>query len=402
MRILALFPRRPWPIRSGADHRAFHLLSRLARSWEVDAAFLTASTSDPCPLDSLLRRSQVLDHRFPPWPSLSQNLLRERPATIRHWWGKAAQERFRSFRGGRDYELFLAEDIAVLPYFEASAASPPVVVDRTRVDHAFQSEELRARLEEFSGRERLSRRLNIAKLRSFERQVARIATLQVVCSPSDARAIAELSAGAATLVIPNGVEPCDAPPAERSRPAQIVMTGCLDYAPNTQGLHWFLDRVWPRIRRCNPEAQLCIAGRHPPKDLGPRIRRAGGTLLPDVEDIASIIARAEVVIAPILIGGGSRLKIVEAWNQERAVVSTSRGLDGLEGRSGLELLVADDPDSFAAAVSGLLDDPLRRRKIAAAGRRRLLSRYDWDHLIESWKEGVRSAVSRPSIHGGIA
>jgi glycosyltransferase involved in cell wall biosynthesis len=114
-----------------------------------------------------------------------------------------------------------------------------------------------------------------------------------------------------------------------------------------------------------------------PGGLPPNIRVTG-----TVEDVRPYIARGEVYVAPLLAGGGSRLKILEALAMGRAVVSTTVGAEGLDVVADRDLVLADDPGAFADAVVALLDDAPRRRALGKAGRKLVESRYDWDVIAE--------------------
>ena len=129
----------------------------------------------------------------------------------------------------------------------------------------------------------------------------------------------------------------------------------MSYYPNEQAIRWFLDSIFPRIRRHIPDARLVVAGMSPPRWL---TARAGHVEVTGwVEDIRPFLKRASVVIAPLLIGGGTRVKILEAQAMRRPVVSTTLGAEGLGLRDGESILLADDADAFAARVI----DPHRRR-----------------------------------------
>jgi glycosyltransferase involved in cell wall biosynthesis len=180
-----------------------------------------------------------------------------------------------------------------------------------------------------------------------------------------------------TAVVPNGVDldlfrPSAAPP----EAATLLFFGAIDYHPNTEGLLFFLDEVMPRLRARAPGVRLRIVGRRPPDVI---CRRRG----PDVEvtgavaDVRPYLERAAVVIVPVRIGGGTRLKILEAMAMGKAVVSTSLGAEGLDALPERDLCLADDAESFAAQIQRLLDEPERARRLGAAARRLVEARYGW-------------------------
>jgi glycosyltransferase involved in cell wall biosynthesis len=187
-----------------------------------------------------------------------------------------------------------------------------------------------------------------------------------------------------TAVVPNGVDldffrpRAGAAPRE---PSTLLFFGAVDYYPNTEGLLFFLNEVWPRLSARIPRVRLCIVGRRPPASVlahrGPDVEITGM-----VDDIRPYVERAAAVIVPLRIGGGTRLKILEAMAMGKAVVSTSLGAEGLDVVPGRDLLIADDAEGFAARCAELLDDPGRSDRIGAAARRVVETRYGWGASVE--------------------
>jgi glycosyltransferase involved in cell wall biosynthesis len=181
------------------------------------------------------------------------------------------------------------------------------------------------------------------------------------------------------VVVPNAVDveryrprPGDPPPDGRT----LLFFGALDYWPNVDGLLFFLDAIWPRLAASHPAARVRIVGRRPPPALlarrGPRVEIAGF-----VEDLRPSLASAAAVVVPLRLGGGTRLKILEAMAMARPVVSTVRGAEGIDAAPGRELLLADDPEGFAAALRRLLDDPTLGARLGRAARALVVERYAW-------------------------
>lgn len=178
-----------------------------------------------------------------------------------------------------------------------------------------------------------------------------------------------------TVVYPNALPVIEIPKVAEEN--CIVFSGNLEYHPNIEAVRWFASDIWPRLRESNDGLTWNLVGRNPEAIAkivknDPRIRVTG-----PVEDAVAAIAAARVVVVPLRSGSGTRFKILEAWAAQRAVVSTGIGAEGLGARDGEQLLVAEDPARFAAAVQELLGDPARRRALAAAGRTLYLEKYTW-------------------------
>ncbi|HTB14914.1 MAG TPA: glycosyltransferase [Bryobacteraceae bacterium] len=187
------------------------------------------------------------------------------------------------------------------------------------------------------------------------------------------------------VVYPNALPIVDPPsvPEENC----ILFSGNLEYHPNIEAVRWFRSAIWPRLREKNPGLTWDLVGRNAQAVAAlvkgdSRIRLIG-----PVDDAVAAIAAARVVVVPLLSGSGTRFKILEAWAARRAVVSTPIGAEGLGARDGEQLLIADEPASFTAAVQALLDNPARAQLIGGAGRDLYLGRYTWpaawNNLAES-------------------
>ncbi|MGC1272576.1 MAG: glycosyltransferase [Planctomycetaceae bacterium] len=149
-------------------------------------------------------------------------------------------------------------------------------------------------------------------------------------------------------------------------PGRLVFVGSLDWLPNEEGLRWFVERVWPRIRSERPDATFQIVGRNPPASLARAAETSGVELIGTVPDVRPYLADSQVVVVPLLTGGGTRLKIYEAMAMKKANVSTTLGAEGLPLTPDEHLLIADDAETFAAAVLGLLNDARKREAVSEA------------------------------------
>jgi glycosyltransferase involved in cell wall biosynthesis len=214
-----------------------------------------------------------------------------------------------------------------------------------------------------------------------------------------------------SAVIPNAVDiryfrsrPDDPSPDGRT----VLFFGAINYYPNVDGLLFFLREVWPRVAESHPKARLRIVGQHPTPEIlacqGARIEVAGL-----VDDVRPRLASAAVVIVPLRVGGGTRFKVLEAMAMAKPVVSTTIGAEGIDATSGRNILIADTPQDFAAAVGRTLDDPGLGRQLGREGRALVEGGYSWDAVaqrlerffrgIGSGGDGSSGPVSR---HAGFA
>ena len=202
----------------------------------------------------------------------------------------------------------------------------------------------------------------------------------VVVSAADARL---LGFGATPVVVsPNGVDTQVFHPSPRPIEGPVVMTGSFDYAPNADGARWFVETVWPQIVESQPGRTLQLVGRAPRADVRALGSRPGVEVHADVPDVRPWLDGAAVVVVPLRVGTGTRIKALEAMAAGRPVVGTTVGLEGLAVRHGQEALLADEPVAFATAVVSVLDDEALADRLSIGGRRLVEGAHDWDAIAD--------------------
>jgi polysaccharide biosynthesis protein PslH len=156
----------------------------------------------------------------------------------------------------------------------------------------------------------------------------------------------------------------------------LVFNGLLSYRPNFDAATYFVDEVLPLIERIRPGVTLTLVGHGNPSEIE-SLRRPNVVLTGSVPDVRPYLQQAAVVVVPIRMGGGTRLKVVEALAMSKAVVSTTIGCEGIRVSDGEHLLKADDPQSFASSVASLLADTARAEALGRAGRALMVKEYSW-------------------------
>ncbi|HTY58023.1 MAG TPA: glycosyltransferase [Bacteroidota bacterium] len=204
------------------------------------------------------------------------------------------------------------------------------------------------------------------------------------------------------VVIQNGVDPSfyESPRVPRE-PGALVFTGMMSFYPNTHGIRWFIDEVFPLVVGRVPGARLYVVG----KDPGKEIMERGSdrvTVTGFVDDVRPYMARGEVFIIPLHIGGGIRGKALEAMAMRLPIVTTTIGCEGIHLKDGTSALFADTPADFAGAVTRLLDDPALRERITQSALATVRTLYDWDAKGEALDALYRSVAvhdtSTPKEH----
>jgi glycosyltransferase involved in cell wall biosynthesis len=234
------------------------------------------------------------------------------------------------------------------------------------------------------------------KLSRYEAMVCRLADGVVAVSEADRAALQRLVPGLEVTVVPNGVDTefyNDQFPMTKDQSksgywdldighCSLVFTGKMDFRPNVDAVLWFCREVLPLVRRQMANVRFYIVGQSPHRRVLRLADDPAVIVTGYVDDVRSYIAGACVYVAPLRIGGGTRLKVLEAMAMGKPIVSTSLGCEGFQGLiPGRELSIADSPEDFAQRVIELLEDASRRERLGQAARCFVEERYDWRLIV---------------------
>ncbi len=250
---------------------------------------------------------------------------------------------------------------------------------------------------------RLVYKLEAAKTLRYERAAVARFDHVIAVSEVDRDLMRTMTDASRISVAPTGVDLAQFRAAGESAPEPLVMfVGSMDWEANIDGCVHFCREMWPQIKRAAPEARFQIVGRNPDR----RVKRLASDDVEVTGGVPSVVERlrqAAVVVVPLRIGGGTRLKIYEAMAMRKAVVSTTLGAEGLDVHHGRDILLADDPQTFAAYVVELLRDPSKRRRIeVAAGEQ--AAKYDWSAVTNLFEDALARtrAAARARASSGEA
>ncbi len=204
----------------------------------------------------------------------------------------------------------------------------------------------------------------------------------VMMSDADAERLRWLAPTAKTCVAPNGVDvdTMKPLPTQDSVKGRVAFLGPSYMRPNYDGIDYFLREVWPLVRQARPDVTFQIIG----KVLGAHRRKfeasPGVACAGFVPDLRSALAQASCLVVPLRIGGGTRLKILDAWAMARPVVSTSIGCEGLDAREGVNILIRDGAAALADGLLQVLGDEVIAGRISIGGRYTAEQRYSWESI----------------------
>lgn len=409
MNVLLLAPYPPYPPHGGGRQRIFQLVRRLAPRHRLHVLTFTPSPAATAALEPLRELCAVTTVPVPvrtPARRLVTTLSSSLPDMI--WRGRspAFAARLAELLNSFEWDVVQAESIEMTQYAPARRQSTDNrrslwIYDSFNVEYMIQQRAFYADLRQ-PGRLPLAvySWLQWRKLRQYEQRLAEWWDGAFAVSPADQDQLRQLAPRLATAVIPNGVDTSYFTPRRSDGPSgqTCLFTGTLDYRPNIDALHWFCAEVWPSVRQRLPEARLLVVGRNP-QPVQALERHPGVTIVGEVEDVRPYFSQAQVYVVPMRVGGGARLKVLEAFAQALPVVSTSVGLEGITGvRSNVHAFVADDGPAFATIIIQVLTDPELGRQVGAASRLFVEERYDWNVIVP----GVEAAWTGWRDHRTLA
>jgi len=397
MKILWLKAGKLLPVDSGGKIRSYNILRHLARRHKVTLLSYYGGRRDPdyeSAIEQQLPGARTI-HTAAPEGTIAQSvdyILRlpsPAPYAVRKFTDSKVRQEVSQLLGDGSMDVAVCDFLSASLNFQQSLSTPVVLFQHNVETVLWQ----RMANTEKSPIRKLSYGIEARKMAAYETNTLRRFQHIIAVSDNDRNEMLKLEPGCSITVVPTGVDIEKYPvvPSASGDPPIIVFTGSMDWEPNIDAMEYFCQEIWPTVLAQYPNARFQIVGRSP----HPRVRRLGSNSIEvtgTVPSVADYLQSATVVIVPLRIGGGTRLKIYEAMAMGKAMVSTSVGAEGLDVSHGHDVLIADDAPSFAAAILQVLRDPhLRRRYEANAAA--TAGRYDWSQIARRFAEVLDTAAS---------
>jgi sugar transferase (PEP-CTERM/EpsH1 system associated) len=396
-RILILTPQFPYPAHQGTTLRNFNLIAGLAPRHQVHLlSFGEPAQCQGTPLDDLCDSVHVVR---PPQRSTGQRLkglvTSRLPDMAQRLPSVEFQDALSNIWQREDPDVIEVEGIELAQYLfqvadgRQAGQRPLLIFDEHNAEYVLQQRAFETDVRQ--PRRWVAAAYSVVqwqRLRCYESRACLAADRVVAVSDTDAEALQRLVPGLVPIVVPNGVDtdlyaqpvptlPADKQPGSRD----LVFTAKMDFRPNIDAVLWFAEKVLPAIRQDMPDVRFWVVGKDPHPRLAPLAEDPGVVITGWVDDVRPYIAGAAVYVIPLRIGGGTRLKVLEAMAMSKAIVSTTLGCEGFELESGRELVMADTPSEFAATVLNLLRNPDRGQQLGATARRFAEDNYDWRSIV---------------------
>jgi glycosyltransferase involved in cell wall biosynthesis len=406
MQILFVATNLPVPPNSGQSIRSLSILRALASSGHK-LSFISFSSkgrvedlhplpSFCCSIDLLNKEMRNLTQHTDYLPRL-KCLLKLKCHSVERFRSEAMHKRIEANLNGAKYNLIVCDGIYALVNIPKTTI--PIFLNCHNVEYMI----LRRYAEiEKNPVKKYYATVESNLMRIVERNGCRQVAGAMACSQIDLEILQKLQPDLSISVIPNVVDTDSIQPLNHARlegtDPVLFFQGAMDWYPNRDAVEFFVRSILPHVRAECPKAKFVIAGRNPPTGFveqfksDPKIEFTG-----TVPDMRPYLAAATVVIVPLRLGGGTRIKMLEACAAGKPIVSTGIGAEGLDLKFGKEILLADDAAEFARSIVNLLRDPVRCNALAESARTAVVERYS--HL--TLKKALDALISRYFTGAGV-
>jgi polysaccharide biosynthesis protein PslH len=396
------------PVDTGGKIRSYNILKHLARDHQVTLLSYYGGRRDHAYEAEIRKELQEVYTIYTAAPDAT--VVEQAVDYLRRLWQPApfAVSKFTHPEVQRTVASWLNQrrfDVAVCDFLSASLNFPqtlptPTVLFQHNLETALWQ---RMASTESNPAKRFAYRIEAAKMARYERAALGRFHRIIAVSDHDRQQMLQMDRSCDISVVPTGVDTRRFPvaPPAKADPPTIIFTGSMDWEPNIDATNYFCQEIFPRIRAEFPDAIFQIVGRNP-HDKVRRLASESVQVTGTVASVVDYLRQATVVVVPLRIGGGTRLKIFEAMAVGKAVVSTSIGAEGLDVQSGRDLVLADNASTFADAILLLLRNSTLRRKYEEAAVE-LATQYDWSHIVQHFVEILEAAIkvsrSGQTAHG---
>jgi glycosyltransferase involved in cell wall biosynthesis len=441
---LHFVPRVPWPLNTGAKLRNYHFAREIAQRAQITLLAFSenggqAEKESGAPAPSRAETRQTAAARARQEESSAEPLLlsperfydrvvtvgRDQgytlskivrgavgrtPLPVLNYTTPAMKQELARLLDAQDFDVVQVESIHLaeyLPIIRAARRTPLVICDW----HNIESELMQRYSErQTSLLRRTYARRAASQMSSLERRAMREFDAHLVVSGRDGARLLELDPQARVFIIENGVDTAyhtderikqahdvwlrdqsrrapsvrdarrEAAGESGRRPCRIAFVGSMDYHANVDAVVSFAAEIWPRLREQRPELIFTIVGRDPAPEVRQLAEIPGIEVTGTIDDVRPYYHEMLAAVIPLRVGGGSRLKILEAMAAGVPVVSTALGAEGLDVEDGKNILIAETAEEFCEAIIGLSENEEKRRKLIAGGRALVSAQYDWSRL----------------------
>lgn len=397
MKILFLAPRLPLPADTGGKIRTWNILKQLCKHAQIHLVTFSFESDDKKHKEEIQRLLNIRVDIVPVTETSTlrkiNNVLFQRvPHSVVKYHHKTMEIFLSSLKEHHTFNALHIDHIH-MAHYRKIFPSTPAMIDEHNVEYKILE---RCADVEKSFLKKLLYREQAKKMRNFEKVMLAATTATCAVSEDDKKLLDELTEKKTpSYVIPNGVDTEFFHPQQEGSREEVALafTGSMDWLPNDDAAVFFCKEVLPLIWKKRDDVKIYIVGRNPSaaiKEIASREPRI--VVTGRVDDVRDFVWRSKIFVVPIRVGGGTRLKILEAMSMAKPVISTTIGAEGIKHTNGKNIILADTPEEMAKRTIDLISNSLQRHQIGEAGETLVRELYDWNivgnTLIKAYHEIV--------------
>jgi sugar transferase (PEP-CTERM/EpsH1 system associated) len=400
MKILFLAPRLPLPADTGGKIRTWNILKQLCKHAQVHLVAFAFDKRDEKFKEDIQQQLKITVDLI----TLNEGnalqkacnvLFKSSPHSVVKYFSPKMTNFLESLKHQQSFNAVHIDHIHMAHYRKIFARCPSMI-DEHNVEYKILE---RCVDVEPSFLKRALFRDQARKMKKFEQEMLLSSTACCAVSSDDKTLLDELTnKKISSYIIPNGVDTkyFHIQKEGTLEEDSIVFTGSMDWLPNDDAAVFFCREVLPLIWKKRPEVKFYIVGRNPSAALNELAKDEKRiTVTGRVEDVRDYVWRSKIFVVPIRVGGGTRLKILEAMSMAKTTISTTIGAEGIRHTDGKNIILADTLADLAKTTIELLGNSLQRHAIGEGGRKLVCEQYDWniigEDLIKAYHEIVHSA-----------
>jgi polysaccharide biosynthesis protein PslH len=389
-KLLFVSQQLPFPLNDGGNIRTYHILRSLAAAFDVTLVASSNNLKARAELDALIAPEikslivpDVKSDKIRHWTNtLFRTIQTGAPVPICYNHNRHLAKALHRMTREQNYDLVHLNHTDTAQYFDCLAPERCTIDTHNLLfDYYFKAATRGNRL--------MAQVLRkwARSLEKFEHRTFHKVGSILVCSHREREILSCSECDRNMKIVPNGVD-CEhfnlPASATAAGPPTLLFIGSMSYRPNLEGVLFFIRSIFPKLREKISGIRFLAVGKGPTEEL---FRACAGA--PDIEvtgevaDVRTYIARSHVFVVPLNYGGGTRLKVLEAFASAIPVVSTTIGAEGIECEDGKDILLADTPEDFSEAVVRLLENQELRHTLISNARRLALEKYDWKTIGQS-------------------
>ena len=380
MNILFVSTKSPYPLKDGHSLRTFNLLKQASKNNNIFLLTYFLSKEEVQEFDSV----QAFTKRAEGYAlkahnsglltaaGLFLNLFSPNPFVVDKFNTRRMRNAIKKILREEKIDVVHMDLLPLMGFYKIIKQYPIVLVNHN-VESALLSKRVKYTKNLFT---KLYLLLQYYKLRCFEKkQIGRVACC-VAVSDKDRDILQTMQPSARIEVVPNGVDTDYFKPHSSRQENTLIYVGGMDWFPNSDAVNYFSQAIYPKILEHADIFNVEIIGKIPKNYNNHNVFKYYGY----IKDVRPYLEKAKVFIVPLRIGGGTRLKILDAMSMERAIVTTSIGCEGLEVENGTHLIIEDTAEGFAKAVVELLGNDVKRQALGANARKLVQEKYAWETI----------------------